>query len=183
MKQTIEALSLNLKSLRGSRGLSLDQLSEQTGVSKSMLRQIETGQSNPTIATIWKIANGLKVSFTSLLSPPRAEGKIRSFKGSPPLTAGGEHYRIYPMIPFDPQQSFETYYLEFDPGPTFKGLPHGEAVYEYIFVLSGTLQVTVGSEEYTINEQEFLKFLANVPHTYTSVGTETATAIMQICYQ
>jgi len=96
MKRPMEAIARNLKTMREGRNLSLDQLSELTAVSKSMLRQIETGQSNPTIATIWKIVNGLKVSFTALLAPPRTEAKVRSFTSSPPLTAGGEHYRIHP---------------------------------------------------------------------------------------
>lgn len=60
MEQSTEAISSNLKGYRENRNLSLDQLSDLTGVSKSMLRQIETGQSNPTITTIWKIANGLR---------------------------------------------------------------------------------------------------------------------------
>ena len=67
MEQSIEAISANLRCHRESRGLSLDQMAELTGVSKSMLRQIEIGNSSPTIATLWKIANGLKISFTSLL--------------------------------------------------------------------------------------------------------------------
>jgi len=163
--------------------LSLDQLSELTDVSKSMLRQIETGQSNPTIATIWKVANGLKVSFTTLLTPPQSEAKIKTFTSSPPLTAGGKHYRIHPMVPFDPQQSFEIYYLEFDPGPTFDGQPHGDNVYEYIFVLQGTLRVHVDGEDYNISANEFFKFRTRGPHQYTSVGDETARAIMQISYQ
>ncbi len=65
MDQPVEAISNNLRTIRESRNFSLDQLSELTGVSKSMLRQIETGKSSPTISTIWKIANGLRVSFTA----------------------------------------------------------------------------------------------------------------------
>ena len=56
MEQQDQAISGNLKKIRQQRNLSLDQLAELTDVSKSMLRQIETGRSSPTIATIWKIA-------------------------------------------------------------------------------------------------------------------------------
>ena len=54
MDQSAEAIAANLKNMRESRGLSLDRLASLTGVSKSMLRQIETGKSSPTIATMWK---------------------------------------------------------------------------------------------------------------------------------
>lgn len=50
----------NLKRLREERKLSLDAVAKCSGVSKSMLGQIERGVTNPTISTLWKIANGLK---------------------------------------------------------------------------------------------------------------------------
>ena len=78
MEQSIEVIAANLREIRDSRHLSLDQLSDLTGVSKSMLRQIETGRSSPTIATIWKIANGLRVSFTALLRKPTIPADSRN---------------------------------------------------------------------------------------------------------
>src|SRR5690554_5668235 len=60
-------IAKNLKAIRESKKLSLEKVAELTGVSKTMIGQIERGESAPTITTIWKIANGLKVSFTSLI--------------------------------------------------------------------------------------------------------------------
>ncbi len=60
----------NLKRLRNERQLSLSKLSDICGVSKVMLGQIERGESNPTINTIWKIAGGLRVPYTSLIDEP-----------------------------------------------------------------------------------------------------------------
>ena len=87
MEQLIDAISNNLRNIRKNRNLSLDQLAELTGVSKSMLRQIETGKSSPTIATVWKITNGLRVSFTTLLRKPAVPAELRSFRDEKPLTA------------------------------------------------------------------------------------------------
>ena len=182
LEQSLDAIAENLRSLRESRALSLDQLSELTGVSKSMLRQIETGKSSPTIATIWKIANGLHVSFTALLSKPDNQVQVKPFRAGTPLTAEGKHYRLFPLIPFSPQQSFETYYVEIDPGTVFQGEPHQGNVYEYIFVTGGRLEMTLGGKTYEINAGEFLKFLADRPHAYRCLGDEMVTAIMQISY-
>ena len=60
-------IAQNVKKLREKRKLTLDAASEITGVSRSMLAQIEKGDVNPTISVLWKIAGGYKVSFTSLL--------------------------------------------------------------------------------------------------------------------
>jgi transcriptional regulator with XRE-family HTH domain len=182
MKQSIDAVSSNLLKIRENRNLSLDQLSDLTGVSKSMLRQIETGKSSPTIATIWKIANGLRISFTSLLRKPMVQAEVRPFRGEKPLTAESEHYRLYPLIPFDPQQAFETYYVEIDPGTVFHGEPHEGHVYEYVFVFQGKLQIVVDGKRFDIDKNEFLQFQANCPHEYYCVGEETVRAIMQISY-
>ena len=182
MEQSIEAVSENLRAVRENRGLSFDQLAELTGVSKSMLRQIETGKSSPTISTIWKIANGLHVSFTSLLRKPTVVVEVKSFKGEQPLTAAGEKYRLYPLISFDPHQSFETFYFEIDPGAVFRGEPHKGNIYEYIFVTQGTLQITIDSKSFTIKENEFLQFKADYAHQYTCVGDKMASAIMQVSY-
>ena len=57
----------NLKRLRGRMGLSLSEVANMTGVSKTMLSQIERSESTPTISTIWKISNGLNVKFDTLL--------------------------------------------------------------------------------------------------------------------
>ena len=182
MKQSIDAISNNLRNIRENRNLSLDQLAELTGVSKSMLRQIETGKSSPTIATIWKIANGLRVSFTTLLRKPAVQAQVRSFREGKPLTAEHERYRLFPLIPFDPQQSFETYFVEIDPETVFSGEPHEGNVYEYVFVVQGQLEITVDGKQFEIKESEFLQFQANCPHSYRCTSDHMASAIMQISY-
>lgn len=65
-------LAFQLKKIRQQRHLSLDEVSKATGVSKAQLAQIEKGEANPTVSTIWKIAAGMRISFSSLLQPPTA---------------------------------------------------------------------------------------------------------------
>lgn len=69
-------IAANLKRIRKEKKLSLDNAAEMTGVSKSMLGQIERGESSPTVATLWKIATGLHISFTALLEGQAMETKI-----------------------------------------------------------------------------------------------------------
>ena len=182
MEQTVKEVSKNLKEIREKRGLSLDQLSELTGVSKSMLRQIETGKSSPTIATICKISNGLRLSFTALLRKREFQVEVKQFRGGPLLTDDSKTCRLFPLVPFDPHQSFETYYFELDPETVSSGEPHQGDIYEYVFVIKGTLEVSIGGKTFKINENEFLKFEANQPHVYKCIGKEMAAAIMQLSY-
>ena len=182
MEQADNAISANLKAIREQRNLSLDQLAELTGVSKSMLRQIETGRSSPTIATIWKIANGLRLSFTTLVKRRQTDVAIMDFKGPERLTAASGHYRLFPMIPFDPERAFEIYHVEIDPGTTFDGEPHTGNVEEYVFVHQGRLEITVDENRYSADADQCIRFVANRPHRYHSAGDDMVSAIMMICY-
>ena len=69
MSQLDKNIAVNLKRIRKSKNMSLDMLAEKTGVSKSMLGQIERGESNPTVATIAKIVDGIRVPFEELIYP------------------------------------------------------------------------------------------------------------------
>ena len=69
-------VAVNLKRIRKSKSMSLDQVSEQTGVSKSMLAQIERGTANPSLGVLGKITSGLRIEFQELIQPP--EGGLLS---------------------------------------------------------------------------------------------------------
>lgn len=70
MEKINQIIGENLKKARYDRELSLDKTSNLTGVSKAMLGQIERGESNPTVATLWKITNGLEITFSSFQDLP-----------------------------------------------------------------------------------------------------------------
>ena len=66
----------NIRRLREENRLSMEELAKLSGVSKSMLAQIERGDGNPTISTLWKISNGMKVPFDALTVRPKAPYEI-----------------------------------------------------------------------------------------------------------
>lgn len=72
MDQIDKNIASNLRRIRKSKNMSLDMLARKTGVSKSMLGQIERGESIPTISTVAKITNGIGISFEELLYLPTA---------------------------------------------------------------------------------------------------------------
>ena len=99
MGKTDLSIAENLRALRKARDLSLDQLARLSGVSKSMLRQVEIGRSSPTISVLWKIANGLRVPFSLLLAKRDTPAEVVELHrgrhnqvrqtGIPPVSARG----------------------------------------------------------------------------------------------
>src|SRR6478736_403359 len=82
--------------------------------SKKMISQIERGESSPTITTIWKIANGLKISFTSLINNPQPDTKVITMSEVQIFSEDNGKYRVYPYFPFEDDRRFEVYSVEIE---------------------------------------------------------------------
>ena len=182
MNRSPEVVAENLRLLREERNLSLQNLAERTGVSKSMLRQIETGKSSPTIETLWKIANGMRISFTSLLRSRVSRAVLRNFRDEEPLRDEARGYRAYPVVPFNPEGAFELYYVEVDPGCLMESEPHNGLVEEHVLVLQGELSVRVGDRTYRVCREQCLSFMADLPHAYENSEDTMVFAAMVLSY-
>ncbi|QHT58534.1 helix-turn-helix domain-containing protein [Paenibacillus lycopersici] len=170
MEQIHIKLGKNLKGVRQARGLSLDKVAELTGVSKAMLGQIERGETSPTISTIWKIANGLRLSFTSLIEKPPAEVAVIERQDIEPLLEEDGRFRSYPMFPFDPSKKFEVYAVEMDEGSTHVSEAHSPGVEEYVMVSSGLLVIDIQDNSYHVPAGDAVRFAADQPHIYRNAG-------------
>ena len=155
-----------LKSIRLSRGLTLDELSGLTGVSKPMLGQIERGQSSPTISTLWKIATGLKAPLSSLLRE-RESGFVTA-SPSEMISEENGSMRAYTLFPFDPIRSFEAFVIEFDAGCIHRSDAHAENVEETVFIISGKLDITANGHTETLSEGQAARFRADALHVYAN---------------
>ena len=160
----------NLKTLRTERNLSLGQLAELSDVSKVMLSQIEKGDTNPTINTLWKIANGLKVPYTSLLEQKENDTSIISKKDIEAQITEEGHYRAYCYYTSTPYRNFELFQIEIDEGYSYKSLGHSEKSQEYIMVLEGELTLEVNNKIYKLNPDDSISFSASNEHIYTNSG-------------
>ncbi len=182
MEKITLLVAQNLKRIREEKKLSLDKLADLTGVSKSMLGQIERGESNPTISVVWKITNGLKLSFTSLLSAEQADATVIQKNQINPLIEGNGKYRLYPFFPWEEGRRFEIYQIEIDPGGILNAEPHPAGTQEFILVSHGNLGITVSDQEISINEGSAIRFRADRPHTYHNSGTTMTILQMVIHY-
>lgn len=172
----------NLKQIRDERKLSLDKVADLTSVSKSMLGQIERGESNPTISTVWKIANGLKISFTDLINTHQSDIVVLSKREVEPLIEDDGRYKLYPFFPYEDGRRFEMYSIDIEEGGHLNAEAHREATEEFLIVFQGKVIVRVNDEEYIINEGDSIRFKADKPHGYCNSGDKLAKISMIIYY-
>lgn len=96
-----QIVAKNIKRLREKNKMSMDELSKLSGVSKSMLAQIERGEGNPTLSTLWKISNGMKVPFDALTVRPENPYELVKTSELQPLLEDGGKVKNYPIFPDD----------------------------------------------------------------------------------
>ncbi len=161
-------ISAVLKKVRFERGLTLEETSKLTGVSKAMIGQIERGESNPTISTLWKISAGLRIAFSDLIGHSDADYKKIDIEDIKPVYESKELMVLYDVFPFDPMTGFEYFYIKLLPGARHTSPPHFNSTEEYIVVTKGTLVLMVENQTFELKAPSALKFKANVEHTYTN---------------
>lgn len=176
-------IARNIKAFRRERKLSLDAVSEMTGVSKSMLGQIERGESSPTIATLWKIATGLTISFTSLVEENRRQTEIVSNADIDPLLNNNGLFRIYPVFPYEDNRGFEILFMEMSPGAYSPSLPHAAQTEEYVVVFEGAVSITIGGEEYVVQADNSICYYADREHCYQNAYDGITRFCMVIYYK
>lgn len=182
MENITEAVAGNLRRIREQRKLSLDGLAALTGVSKSMLAQIERGQGNPTITTMWKIAGGLKISFTQLLDRPEQDAEVVDLGTMPVMPEDDGRYRNTPVFSYEEARPFEIYSIEMLPGARLEAEPHAEGTQEYLLVSEGVVEVTVDGDVLAADPGHAVRFRADKGHAYRNVGEGTCRLVMVISY-
>lgn len=176
------AVGENIRKIRNSQSLTIEKLAEITGVSKSMLGQIERGEANPTIATVWKIANGLKVPFSLLIELPEVETEVIDKSQVATIISEDKLYECVPFFPFNSKQNFEIYQIILKPNCKTIAEPHPKGTIEYIIVFEGELIIEHGGIVNKVKKNQAIKFNADVDHSYYNPSPESTSLVNMIYY-
>lgn len=169
-----QIVAKNIKRLREKNKMSMDELSKLSGVSKSMLAQIERGEGNPTLSTLWKISNGMKVPFDALTVRPESPYEIVKTAELQPLLEDGRKVKNYSIFPDDDNRRFAVYYLELDVGSDWESEPHLKGTTEFITIFAGQIEIDADGQRFSIGQGESIRFKADSVHSYRNVGNEAA---------
>ena len=183
MSQLDKNIAENLKRIRKSRNMSLDMLAERTGVSKSMLGQIERGESNPTVATIAKIVDGIKVSFEDLIYQKAEPVVIIDNEKLPVYKAQDGAYQIRAIFPYDRHRSFEVYEAKIEPGEDCDRVVKDEGGCEYIMVVQGVLTLETEEGPYEVAANHAVRLDALKRHSYHNRATQRLILNIFVSYE
>lgn len=176
-------LAARLKAERAAKGLSLDALAKLSGVSRSMLSQIERGESSPTVASLWNLTRALNVDFSALLDEePEPVHPIREIIHAaqiPVIHNRAASCVIRILSASEEAGGHEVYDIRFDKGAVLESSAHNLGCVEHLTVLEGALRVTSDGEEATVLIGDTIRYAADVVHSIRADNIARALLIVQ----
>ncbi|MFN3647226.1 MAG: helix-turn-helix domain-containing protein [Gemmobacter sp.] len=164
-------LATALREARRARGLSLDAVAKLSGVSRSMVSQIERGESSPTVATLWNLTRALQVDFAGLLDAPAPPAiEVVRAAAAPTIAGRGTGVTIRILSPPETAGSHEVYDLDFAPGGRLVSEAHGPGWREHLTVIAGSLHVASGDAAELLHPGDTARYPADRPHRIESTG-------------
>ncbi|WP_298424537.1 XRE family transcriptional regulator [Rhodoblastus sp.] len=175
-------LGKTVQRLRKAYNLSLSELSEQSGVAKSIISQIERNETNPTLATIWRLAQALDVSIERVLQDRDDSPFIEKVsKGDTPILVSDDgKCRLAITGWIKTVEWLQCYDFSADPGGVLESDAHQRGAVESLSVIEGELQVEVGGETESARAGETLRYRVDRRHVIRNVSKAPARAEM-IC--
>ena len=157
-------LARNLASLRHARSLTQQELARAAAVPRSTIANLESGEGNPSLAVLVKVAGALGVPIDELLAGPRA--MVRHWPANEVASRSkGRGVQVRDLVPEPvPDEMMEL--MDFEPGAVMGGTPHLPGTREFFTCLDGRVVLMVAGDRYEIATGEVLAFPGNLPHSY-----------------
>jgi transcriptional regulator with XRE-family HTH domain len=173
-----------LKQLRTARGWSLDALANASGVSRSMLSQVERNQANPTLAVAFRIARALGMSLGELAETPGATSSLIVIRAND----HAYHYRsdadvkIRTLSPLNLEKDVEFYEVQLKEGGALRSSGHFEGTREFLTVQKGKVRVESADDTEELERGDSVNYRADVPHAIVNVGRGDAMVFLVDIY-
>ncbi len=162
----LERVAPRLRELREQRGVSLSELATLTGISKSTLSRLETGQRRPSLELLLPLSQVYRVPLDVLVgAPPTGDPRIRL---RPRLVNG----RV--VVPLTRHSSGQHAWKIVIPAKAAVPEPKSHDGFEWLYVLSGRLRLVLGDRDFVLGAGEVAEFDTSEPHWFGSTGEEPA---------
>jgi transcriptional regulator with XRE-family HTH domain len=178
------AVGEKLRTLRLKKSMGLVELGRHTGLSPAMLSKLERGKLFPTLPTLLRIAMvfgvGLDFFFTDhrkrhVVSIVRKQERIKFPENS---GSGAVAYNFESLDFKASERKLSAFYAEFEAVPADKVRPHQHAGVELLYLISGKLELNIGSDLHMIDEGDAIYFDSAVRHTYRRIGKNRCSAVI-----
>jgi transcriptional regulator with XRE-family HTH domain len=178
-------LGARVKLLRSDRGWSLEALANASGVSRSMLSQIEREQANPTLAVTLRIAQAFGMTLGELLEVPGASSAVTVIRANDHAF----HYRsdkfcrVRTLSPLNLEKDVEFYQVQLETGGALRSAAHFEGTREFLTVQKGQVRVESAGDAEDLGPGDSASYRADVPHAIVNLGKGEAVVFLVDIYR
>ena len=177
-------LGPRLRDRRQAKGLTLEGLATASGVSRSMLSQVERGEANPTFATLWSLTQALGLSLDDLVATdPAAVAEpveVLARAETPRLDGDDSGAVLWLLAPADRVGEVEWYELCLAPGARLTSSPHADGTNEHVTVLDGAVTVTAADHAVAVETGGTARYGADVAHEIANPHDEAARVLLVV---
>jgi len=185
--QNAPEIGPGLLAARKSRRLTLEQLAQMSGVSRSMLSQIERGETNPTFAVLWNLTQALGMEFSELIAGSTELHKpaivVMSAGETPEIVSGSGACRLRILSPARLAGETEWYAVEMAPGGALHSAAHQVGAFEHFTTLEGTFIVRSAAEERQLGPGQTARYPADVPHAIVNADGGVSRGLLVLLYR
>ncbi|MGI9332201.1 MAG: helix-turn-helix domain-containing protein [Gammaproteobacteria bacterium] len=164
-------LASNIKDLRQAAGLSLGELAARAGVGKSTLHGLEGGTANPSLETLWSVADALQVGFGRLSQAPRKRIHVLRAGSGPRLDATDASMQAELLV--NRRLRFDLWMVELEPEAPRDSGAHAAGTYEHLLMLQGRVRAGPKDEMVELGCGDLASYEADTPHRYEALETRT----------
>ncbi|MGP3922250.1 MULTISPECIES: helix-turn-helix domain-containing protein [unclassified Streptomyces] len=173
-------LGANLRALRTERGLSLSEVARRSGVAKSALSQLEAGNGNPTIQTVFSLSNALGVPVSDLVTE-RTEQDVLLVRSAGLDVLSSEAVDLRLLRRIEPRGGvLEIYDQRVRPGE--RQHSDGHPGLEHVVVTEGVLRVGPPGAPYELGPGDYVCLPGARPHIYETAGEVPVVSVLLIEY-
>jgi transcriptional regulator with XRE-family HTH domain len=166
-------LARNIRQLREARRLTQAQVATAAGIPRPTLANLESGEANPTLVVLTRVAAALQVSLEELVGPPRATGRFYAVDELPTRRRGDVHIRK--LLP-EAHPGFDIERMDLPVGARMAGVPHTPGTREYLTCERGLIELAASGEKFRLAPGDVVVFRGDQPHSYRNVGDEPSVA-------
>ena len=181
-----ENLGRRVKKLRTDRGWSLEELATVSGVSRSMLSEIEREKANPTLTVTFRIARAFGLTLQELIeSAEPSTSKIQVIRASDraQVYRSDRQCEIRTLSPLNLEKDVEFYELTLRPGGALRSQPHFEGTREFLTVEEGGVRIESGMDTDELTKGDSGTYRADVPHAIINTGRTEALVFLVVIYR
>jgi len=180
-----ENLGRRVKKLRGDRGWSLEELSKVSGVSKSMLSEIEREKANPTLSVTFRIARAFGLNLQELIETSESASSIQVIRSSErsQVYRSDKQCEIRTLSPLNLEKEIEFYQVTLKPKGELRSQPHYEGTREFLTVETGCIQIESGQDKVELENNDSATYRADLPHAIINMGSEPAVVFLVVIYR